>query len=126
MSKQVEVPEGVQTYVALICKRCGGISDGPVAERSGVCICPDENEAHYEPTLVLRVSDLEAIYKHFSDRLREAAREECPTCEGTQKVYCGETFPRRAKCPDCKDGTVVNAAVLAALKATSTPEVDRG
>lgn len=76
------LPEGMRTFVALICKRCGGISDGPIDERNGVCTCADENEAHYEPVSMFRVADLPKLEAAFRERAREALRSELRLIEG--------------------------------------------
>jgi hypothetical protein len=50
-----------ERWPALICKRCGGISDGPIDATVGVCACRDENEAHYETVEVVPAAKVEEL-----------------------------------------------------------------
>jgi len=65
-----------QRWVALICKRCGGISDGPIDERNEVCTCSDENEAHYEPQAVCPVPELEEVEREREELRKRLGRAE--------------------------------------------------
>jgi hypothetical protein len=96
MSKQVEVPAGIQRFGWVL---------GADGEHGGIDPKPDGS--------FIRVSDLEALYKHFSDRLLSKSVIEA----GSDAVAASGEYDEDRR---------FEAGMQAALQATSTPEVDRG
>ena len=98
MSDQVE-----RRWVALICKRCGGISDGPVDTQDGTCECPDEAPGLlYEPVAVMPVSDHRSVVERLEAKSERQAQNIAPLFRRARRAEtlihkAIEEFERRAE-----------------------------
>jgi hypothetical protein len=125
MSKQVEVPESAKQAAMLAKHRAEMEAHRELAKslRPGEVVGTIDSTPFWDAFWdALEAEALPAIYKHFSDRLREV---------WTKAMADPAAFtPRRLQIDDLEqEESLIDwqlRAVLIALQATSTPEVDRG